>query len=56
VRELHKQRYVYTGDGDGRAEAERKAYKRHFDDALARKLIAVEPHGSRQLVWFIKEG
>jgi hypothetical protein len=55
VRELHKERYVYTSDGDGRAEAERKAHKRHLDDALARKLIAAEPAGSRQLVWFIKE-
>jgi hypothetical protein len=55
VRELYRRDYVYTKEGDGRAEAARKAFSRHMDSALASKLISAEPVGSRQLVWFIKE-
>jgi hypothetical protein len=54
AREIHKDRYVHSGEGD-RNNAERQAWKKNFEKAGERGLLAGETKGDVQLVWIVKE-
>lgn len=52
ARDMHKRRYVYSGEGD-RDDAERKAWQRNFDRARRDGAIGAETVNGGELVWLI---
>lgn len=52
ARAIHAKRYVSNGDGD-RQEAERKAWRRNFKAARDAGLIAGEPSGGKEWLWYV---
>jgi hypothetical protein len=53
VRSVHLKRFPHDGEGS-RDEAERKAWRRNWKQAIADKLIATETVNGAQLVWLVK--
>jgi hypothetical protein len=53
AREVHRRRYVGTGDGDQK-EAERQAWSRNIKRAADEKLIAAEMVDGKKRMWLVK--
>ena len=54
AREVHRKRYVGTGDGD-HEEAERKAWNRNIKRAADEGLIAAETIDGKKRIWLVKK-
>jgi len=53
AREVHRKRYVGTGDGD-QDEAERRAWNRNIKRATNEGLIAAETANGKKRLWLVK--